>query len=129
MALRGDLGHIAGLKSRLRALPVSIAHDVAQRAAPEMTGLTREAFAGNRSVYGDPRPASRVSGAPLSLTRTGATARELRFVAVGTIVRCVLGPKYAKYLIGKYGVLPNGALPAAWSDRLRAVVAAYTGAP
>ncbi len=122
MALRGDLSRLSQLKARLRDLPRTVAADVAQRAAPEMTQLTRQAFEGGRTVYGDARPAAAGGGA-LTLRKTGATARELRFVSIGTIVRCVLGPSYARYLIGKYGILPNGALPAAWSKRLRDLVA------
>lgn len=122
MALRGDLSSIAKLKASLRALPVSIAHDVAQRAAPTLTDLTREAFDGGENVYGDARPAG-AHGNTLTLNLTGETRRTLRFVSNGTIVRCVLGTKYARYLIGKYGILPNGALPVAWSAALAALVA------
>lgn len=126
MAVRGDLSSINGLKARIRALPLSVAHDVAQRAAPAMTGLTQEAFHGGANVYGDPRPKG-TAGQVLTLERTGTTGRTLRFTAVGTIVRCVLGTKYARFLIGKYGVLPNGALPARWSQRLQEIVAETRG--
>jgi hypothetical protein len=122
MGLRGDLGSIKGLKSTLRQLPTSIAHDVSKRAAPAMTGLTKQAFDAKRTVYGDPRPLSRATGKPLSLEKSGLTKSTLKFTAQGTIVRCVLGTKYAKYLIGKYSVLPNGALPAAWSRKLGELV-------
>ena len=122
MALRGDLARIGDLKQRLATLPKTIAVDVAQRAAPAMTGLTKQAFDSGQNVYGDARPEG-VGGRALTLRRTGTVARELRFVAIGTIVRCVLGPRYAKYLIGKYGVLPNGVMPAEWSARLRELVA------
>lgn len=120
MGVRGDFNSIRGLKSRIRALPLSVSHDVAQRAAPAMTALTQEAFRSGESVYGEARPES-VYGGALTLEQTGATARTLRFVAAGTLVRCVLGTRYARYLIGKYGVLPNGALPARWAARLRLV--------
>ena len=121
MALRGDLSNLKRLKAHLRELPLSVAHAVAQRAAPAMTSLTQGAFSSGRSVYGEARPAGK-DGRVLSLRRTGATQRELRFVSNGTLVRCVLGPKYARFLIGKYGVLPNGALPAEWSRRLAQIV-------
>lgn len=118
MGLRGDISSIKRLKQSLRELPRTLAVDVATRAAPAMTGLTQEAFDGGRSVYGEARPVSKVDGHALDLEVTGATKAQLRFVPVGTVVRCVLGPKYARYLIGKYGILPNGALPASWSKRL-----------
>ena len=121
MGLRGNLSQMRDLKRRIAALPTTVAHDVASRAAPAMTGLTRDAFAAGESVYGDARPPA-VGGGALTLRKTGATERELRFVSVGTIVRCVLGPKYARYLIGKYAILPMGALPSKWSARLRKIV-------
>ena len=121
MALRGDLSNLKRLRAHLRALPVSVAHEAAKRAAPAMSTLTQSAFTSGRSVYGEARPAGK-GGRVLSLRRTGAVQRELRFVSNGTIVRCVLGPKYARVLIGKYGILPNGALPSAWSRRLAEIV-------
>jgi hypothetical protein len=119
--LKGDISSLRALKSRIKNLPLSVAHDVAQRAAPVLTSATREAFDSGRSVYGEPRPLG-VDGQALDLRRTGATAAQLRFVSNGTIVRVELGPSYARYLIGKYGILPNGALPADWSKKLGVLV-------
>lgn len=116
--VRGDFSSIKALKANLRALPLSVAHDVSQRAAPAMSDLTQAAFASKRNVYGEARPVSKVDGKPLELHRTGAVQGALKFVANGTVLRCVLGPKYARFLIGKYGILPNGALPTSWSRRL-----------
>jgi hypothetical protein len=110
------------LKARIRRMPLTVAHAVAQRAAPATTGLTDAAFDSGRTVYGEARPEG-ADGRPLSLRRTGATRSALRFVANGTIVRCALGTRYARYLIGKYRVLPNGGLPIIWRRRLEAVVA------
>jgi len=125
MGLKGDLGKLRSFKSALQAMPRTLAADVATRAAPEMTDLTQSAFSSGQSVYGTSRPAG-VDGQPLDLERTGATKAQLRFVSIGTVVRCVLGPPYAKYLI-RYGILPNGALPVAWAARLRTLVAATPG--
>lgn len=122
MPLKGDLSSLAKLKANLRDFPKTLAHNVAQRAAPALTDLTVEAFISDTNVYGDERPAG-VAGNTLTLVKTGETRRTLRFVSNGTIVRCVLGRKYMKYLIGKYGVLPNGALPSRWSARLGEIVA------
>lgn len=119
MPLRGNLSSIKGA---LKALPRTIAADVAKRAAPALSGLTTEAFASARTVYGEARP-SGVSGRTLSLVRSGATRDALRFVSIGTIVRCVLPTPWAKYLIGRYGILPNGSIPVRWSARLGALVA------
>lgn len=111
---------IKALKARLRRMPVTLAHAVAQRAAPETTMLTTAAFDSKRTVYGEARPEG-VAG-PLTLRKTGATESTLRFVANGTIVRCVLGTRWARYLIGKYRVLPNGGLPVLWRRRLGSIV-------
>lgn len=121
MALKGNLSSIKGLKTRLQTLPVTIAADVSKRAAPALSTLTANAFSSGRTVYEEARPAS-VNGGPLTLVKSGATRDALKFVAVGTIVRCVLGPKYSRYLIGKYSVLPMGALPAHWSRKLAQLV-------
>ena len=108
------------LKAKLKTLPVSVAHRVASQAAPAVTDLTVDAFLTGRSVYGDHRPDG-VDGRPLTLRKSGRTRDTLKFVANGTIVRCVLGTKYARYLIGKYGILPNGRMPAEWARRLREI--------
>lgn len=109
------------LKTSLRRMPISLAHSVASRAAPAITGLAVDAYHSGRTVYGEPRPAG-VDGQALTLQRSGATLATLRFIAAGTIVRCVLGTPYARYLIGRYGILPSGPLPAAWDRRIAALV-------
>lgn len=120
-ALKGNLASLKALKQTIRTRPVTIAADVARRAAPAMTGLATDAFASDRTVYGEARPES-THGGSLSLVKSGATRDALRFVSIGTIVRCVLPTKWARYLIGKYGILPNGALPVAWSRKLDQVL-------
>jgi hypothetical protein len=121
-ALKGNLASIKGMKQAIRALPVTVAADISKRAAPALTDLTQTAFNSNATVYNESRPAG-VNGNSLSLVKSGATRDALRFVSVGTIVRCVLPTKWAKYLIGRYGILPNGALPVKWSARLKEIVA------
>jgi hypothetical protein len=71
-------------------------------------------------------------GEQLTLNRTGDTRRDLRFVVNGTIIRCALGPKYAKYLIGKYKILPIGdrtSMPVAWVRAMNELVAAAQQTP
>lgn len=114
-----------GLRQGLAALPITVAQAVAQRAAPELTRRAKTAHLGGKTVYGDERPEG-VTGAALTLMRTGDTFRTLRFVQSGTIVRCALGTKYARYLIGKYKILPIGdrtAMPVAWAQALDTIVA------
>lgn len=120
--IRGDLRRINDLKARLRAMPITLAEKVAGRAAPAMTAKTQGAYNSGRTVYGTPRPAG-VDGKPLTLRRTGAVADDLAFVVHGTIIRARLGPDYARYLIGRYDILPNGAMPVEWAVELRRLVA------
>jgi hypothetical protein len=110
------------LRRRLNELPRTVAASVAGRAAPALTDMTRGAFDAGRDVYGQARPKSETTGEALTLKRSGAAERTLKFAAVGTIVRCVLGVPYLKYLIGKYRVLPNGPIPQAWRGRLGEIV-------
>ena len=119
--LRGNPGTLKELSGKLRALPKTLAAEVAAKAAPEITGLAQSAYDGGQTVYGDARPQG-VDG-ELDLVATGTARAQIRFVAIGTQMRCVLGPKYARYLIGKYKILPIRALPASWRAKLGEVVA------
>lgn len=124
MPLRGDIARIKDLKRKIADMPTTMAVDVAGRAAPELTGLTRGSFEAGQSVYGDPRPIG-VDGKPLTLVDSGKTKEELQFTSDGgTVVRAKLGTRWAKYLIGKYGILPNSnsAVPAEWSRKLQELV-------
>ena len=120
--LKGNVGTLQQWKRSLNALPKTFAADVAKRAAPELTGLTQTAFSAGQSVYGEARPLG-VDGQPLDLKKTGATEQQLRFVQIGTVVRCALGPSYSKYLI-RYGILPNGPIPVGWTRKLDEITAA-----
>lgn len=115
--LRGNPATLKQLRSNLLALPKTLAADVARRAAPGVTGLAQGAYDSRQTVYGDARPRG-ADGGDLDLVQTGTTRAQMRFVATGTQIRCVLGPKYAKYLVGKYGVLPISALPTAWRQKI-----------
>jgi hypothetical protein len=123
MGLKGP-SNPRSIQQSLRRTLGSIGADVAKRAAPELTVLTRVAFGSNTTVYDKARPAG-VDGQALSLVKSGATRAALGFVnAAGTtIVKCVLPTAWAKFLIGKYKILPSGTLPAAWRRRLTQVVA------
>ncbi len=120
---RGSGGNAAmrGLIGKLKNFPMTLAAEVAGKAAPDLTGLTQQAFSSHRSVYGEARPVSKVTGEPLSLVASGDTERSLRFIAVGTRVRAALSEKYQRYLI-RYGILPNGAIPAGWREHLDGLV-------
>ena len=110
------------VKRALQELPVRVAEQVAREGAGDLTDAAGASYDAGQTVYETPRPLG-VQGNQLSLNRTGATRGFVRFVQVGTVLRCVLGTKYARYLIGKYGILPGGksAIPDAWRQRLKAI--------
>ena len=115
--MANDFASIRAFKAKLRKLPTSLAHRVASLASPALTRMTQRDYDTGRNVYGEPRLPG-VEGQPLDLKESGATRGQVRFVTTGTVTRCVLGTPYAKYLI-RYGILPNGGLPVAWSRRLK----------
>lgn len=118
--------------------------DLAAKVAPELTDLAHGSFGARQSVYGDPRthhnekgrkfkgrkyhgrsPGGKRKGdTALTLVRTGTVLGSLTFTSRGTsTVTAVLSTKYARYLIGKYGVLPNSkaAMPVAWQNAIKAL--------
>lgn len=121
MALKGNPATLRDLRGKLKAFPRTLAAKVATESAPAITGLAQQAYDSGQTVYGAARPKG-VDGQPLALERTGAARRDVRFTAIGTTVRCSLGPKYARYLVGKYQILPISALPAAWRAKLGEIV-------
>jgi hypothetical protein len=142
MARKAGVKHVGGetlrgLKAQMRKRPVSLAHSIAQRVGPEFTRQAREVFATGRDVYGHPRLTSeaqrngQVSGDLLTLRDTGALWEELRFKASGSIVRCVLGVPYAKFLIGRYKILPIGdrtPMPPLWLQAVSRIAEQETDA-
>jgi hypothetical protein len=120
MAIKSRGASFGDLKKKLQALPVTVAYAAAQKAAPALTGETQASHKAHQSVYGNPYPAG------VDVYETGATRQALRFAANGRIVRAVLSKPYMKYLIGKYGILPQGkrAIPASWTRTLTEIVAA-----
>lgn len=124
MALKGDTRTLRNLNKRLTQMPKMLAQQVAREAAQEITALAQASYDSGQTVYGDARPRG-VHGNELSLVETGFTRAALRFVSDGgTKIRAALGRPYARFLIGKYRILPigNAALPFAWAARLKALV-------
>lgn len=117
VSLRGNPRKLRDLRRSLREIPVVTAQRVAARVAPELTALAGEAYDSGRTVYGDPRRES-VEGGALDLVESGKTRERVAFAATGTQVRAVLGTRYARFLIGKYRILPIRNLPAEWSHRI-----------
>ncbi len=96
----------------LSALPKVLGAKVAAASAPKISSAASSTFAASQDPYGIPW-APGEAGKPVTLRKTGALAREVRYVAIGTKIRVVLGVPYAKYQIGKRPVFPRqgGALP------------------
>lgn len=118
--VRGPVGNLRNLNKALRALPRRAAIEIARVAAPEITGLMRASFDAGQTVFGDARPLGS-HGNVLSLVKTGDARRSLLFTSDGgTKIRASLPMKYAKYLIGKYRIMPNGnqAMPLRWRSAI-----------
>lgn len=116
------LASLSKLGSAMRAAPLRIRTNVAKEGSVALTDDLREDFDGGRTAYGDPRPLSK-AGTPLSLVKSGGTKATLVFKAIGTILRVALGTKHAKFLVGKYGMLPNPKrLPSDWQKKLAGIV-------
>lgn len=104
----------------LRRLPRVVAIRVAEEAAPALTALANETFAASETPYGANWKAG-AKGQRVTLNQTGALKRFIRYAAVGTKLRVVLGVRYAKYQIGKRPVFPRqtGALPPSYVQALQ----------
>ena len=119
--MTGGIASIGALRTRIKALPLRIRASVAKDAEAVLTQRAQEAYDSGKTVYDTPRPVSKVTGAALTLKKSGKARAAVAFVAIGTIVRAQLGMKYAKYLVGKYGILPQ-SLPAQWRADLEKLV-------
>lgn len=117
---------LGDLKAKLRTLPTSVAIDVASKASGYLTRVTQAAYDSARNVYGEARPTG-VAGKPLTLKDTLAVRKSVEFVRYGTVVKCKLPTRYARFLIGKYGILPNGFMPASWSAELKRLAVTSIG--
>lgn len=111
------------LRSSIKALPLRIRTAVAKDAAEILTREIRDEYDSGRTVYDTPRPLG-VAGQPLSLVKTGKVRGSLAFVTVGTIVRAQLSTRYARYLVGKYKILPQ-RLPVKYAQALEQLVREY----
>lgn len=122
MALHGDTRTLRSLQRALKKLPITASARIAARSAPAMSELARSAFDSGESVYGPARPRG-VDGQRLTLEKTGRTRGSLDFAATGRDIRLVRLPNYARFLIGKYDILPNGPLPLSWRERMTRIAA------
>ena len=96
----------------LRRLPRTVAIRVAEESAPALTDLGRASFDAGETPYGAAWKQG-ADGKRVTLDKTGALKRFIRYVAIGAKLRVSLGVNYAKYQIGKRPVFPRqgGELP------------------
>lgn len=114
----------SNIRDAIKTLPSRLANAVAMKSAPGLTSAARKDYQRGRNAYGDKRPLG-VRGNALTLNESGDTFRTVRFRRSGTIVEAVLGTQYARFLIGKYKILPASreAVPANWKRLLDRIVA------
>lgn len=112
--IRGDLGKLRAFEQTLRELPRTLAIRVAEASAGEITRLARGTYGRSENAYGDAwSPGAK--GQTVTLHKSGRLG-SFAYVAIGVRLRAQLGPRYAKYQIGRRPILPrNGArLPVAY---------------
>lgn len=123
---------LAQFSSDLRRLPRVVGQRAAAAAAGKITALAAATFNASEDAYGVPW-APGADGGKVTLRQTGALARRVLYVAIGTKLRVALGVPYAKYQIGRRPVFPRqgGALPAEYAQTLQRaavdVIRAETG--
>lgn len=119
--LRGNVASLKRFSAKLRELPRALAQKVATASAPVITSLALRTFAARTDPYGLAwLPGTR--GNDVTLRNTGALAATIRYVAIGTKLRVVLGVPYAKYQVGRRPVFPrqSSALPLGYVRELTA---------
>ena len=129
-----SLASLEDFTASLRRIPVVVGHKVAEASAPAITAAASATFAAGENAYGVTWAPS-ASGDRVTLKKTGALAKFVRYVAIGSKLRVSLGVPYAKYQIGKRPIFPpQGApLPTSYVQTLQrtsdAVIRAELGAP
>lgn len=115
---KNNTQNLRRFNQKLQAMPTEIARIVAARAASAITQRAQSSYDSGVSVYGDARENN------VTLYQTGATRDYVVFTSDGgTKIRASLGTPYAKYLIGKYKILPvgNAAMPWQWLKAIKEI--------
>ena len=97
---------LAQFSQDLRRLPRVVAQRVAEESASAITDAAKRTFDASEDPYGEPW-ALGAKGQVVTLDKTGALAKFVVYVAIGTKLRVSLGVPYAKYQIGKRRVYPR----------------------
>lgn len=117
-------GSLKVLIKALSGMSQKVATETAKEAASEITDLGRKTFDASETAYGD-RWEEGKEGQKVTLRKSGRLAEGIKYVAIGAKLRAVLGPKYAKYQVGKRPVFPRhgASLPLPYVQVLRERVA------
>ncbi len=108
--LTGDISSLKKFSERLRSLPKVAAGRVAAAAAPALTAVARASFAVSETPYGLAwAPGS--EGQRVTLKKSGDLEKKLYYVAIGTLLRVLLGVAHAKFQVGKRPVFPTQGAP------------------
>lgn len=108
--MTGNVNSLAAFSARLRGLPRIVALKVAETAAPALSAAARATFNAGADAYGDAWVPN-ADGKRVTLSKSGALARYVHYVAIGTKLRIALGVPYARYLIGRYPIFPRHGDP------------------
>lgn len=119
-----NIAKLRDFEARLRSLPTVLAQKIAARAADEITALAKQTFAESEDAYGA-NWAPGHDGKRVTLRKSGGLERGVRYIAIGTKIRAVLGVAYAKYQVGRRPVLPRAgaSLPIAYAQALSRITA------
>lgn len=121
-----DFKSLWSLEKSLRSIAdrkgSKVAEDIAAQVAPVISKISQETFAARTNPYGVPW-APAVDGSEVTLDKTGALKAAIQYKSFGQKLRCVLGPKYAKYQVGKRHVFPprGGLLPPAYQQKIHKI--------
>ncbi len=109
------------LSAGIKRLPKVVAKQVAQNVDEAITEAARETFEAGQDPYGTSWKPGK-DGQAVTLRKSGALERGLKYVAAGVRIRARLGVRYAKYQIGKRQVFPRKGqpLPASYTAVLKA---------
>lgn len=122
MAFRGRPGNLRRYAENLTKLDSeAVGQRIAELGAKALTARMQSDFDAGETAYGDSRPDG--FHGPVTVVKSGKLRSYLSFAATGRRIRCVLAVPYARFMVGRFKVLPSGSasLPYAWSQELDAI--------
>lgn len=118
------LASLAKFSAGLSRLPTVVAQKVAAEVAPVLTELVNQTFDSSEDAFGGSWRI-RADGNRTTLKQSGALAKNVKYVAIGTKLRLALGVRYARYQIGIRPIAPKQGegLPIEYSRAMERVTA------